>query len=106
MNEYNTYIELEQHLRAIVLNENISNDFNIEIWYKQLDTLQINIVFYQLNSSSEKILKLEKELSSEIQFMYNWKFSTESSNKFKGKFRLYNKMKNPIQKKENNNNEF
>ena len=96
MTEYTSYQQLEEHLKAIVLNENISNDFNIEIWYKQLDTLQINIVFYQLNSSSEDILILEGELNNEIQFLYGWKFSVEASNKLKGKFRLYNKMRNPL----------
>ena len=102
MNQYKTYYELEQHLRAIVLNEHICNDFRLEIWYKQLDIIQINIVFYQLHTSSQDILTLEGELNNQIQFIYNWKFSVESSDKCKGKFRLYNKMKNPIPKGENN----
>jgi len=102
MTEYKSYYELEKHLKSIVIGENISNDFNIEIWYKQLDTLQINIVFYQLHSSIQSILNLEGELNNEIQFMYDWKFSVEVSNTVRGKFRLYNKMKNPIQKGENN----
>ena len=99
MNEYTSYQQLEEHLRTIILNENISDDFNIEIWYKQTDRLQINIVFYQLHTSSQDIINLEAELNNEIQFLYNWKFSVEASNKFKGKFRLYNKMVNPIQRK-------
>lgn len=102
MNEYTSYEQLENHLRAIVLNENISDNFNIEIWYKQLDTIQINIVFYQLHTLSQDILNLEAELNNEIQFLYGWKFSVEASNTFKGKFRLYNKMRNPLYKEKVN----
>ena len=99
MTEFKTHYELEQLLGVIVESQNISSDFNIEIWYKQLDTIQINIVFYQLNTSTQDISNLEYELNNNIQFMYDWKFSVEASNKFKGKFRLYNKMRNPLEVK-------
>lgn len=67
-------------------------DCKVEFWYKKLKVIQVNIILYNFNFTTEDLEQLEKEILKIIPILYHHKYSVTGTHRG---IRYYNKFANP-----------